>query len=488
MSMYKNLDEVVLALDNINLEIRGDVTCDSQECAVACSASHCEAMFKLYYDKFKGKDGKQRLGQSFRELFKITNFLSSQIHELMENEKFRILDETRQAAEEVVEPVVLDRNETKQIAEEAARSVVADALATFQKDLTENMNRKMTELVTAVQEQESKRLPTVQDEPYDSAPGSADIESLVPKTRYSVLIELPDNDDGKSQPISKEGYKSVERQLQKQLEDVPVDRRSLSDKGRVTMILPDKESKDKALKKLTGFKTTDTTKPEKKILPKIKLVDVDEAIWSDQPETGEISQKDRDDKRELSKKKFIDAVKTKNPFLEEMFKKGETFEVVFMNKRESMVVVKVSPVFREFLRKHGDKLHVGFRHLDVRDHFNPTQCYHCQGFGHRVGSPKCPSRNESPVCMYCAKTGHRSRKCYSKDDLSKRCCVNCLNSQDPHLRKYAREHCSSSDTCPLMIRETKTLMNRTLATAESKNEYLRKLMMTKEQQRCLQRF
>ena len=483
--MFENLAEVVLALDNFNMEVRGDVTCDSEECAVACSVSHCEAMFDSYYKTFNGREGKLKLGLRFRELFKITNFLSSQIHELKDREEVITHHETEQTTEGAARPVVLDHNETRHIAEEAARSAVKEALATFQKDLIEDVNRKMVELVAAVKESTTSPAP---DEPNDSALRSADVESLVPKTRYSVLIELPDNDDGESQTITKEGYKSVERQLQKQLEDVPVDRSSHSDMGRVTVILPDKESKDKALTKLTGFKTTDTTKQEKKILPKIKLVNVDEAIWHDEPETEGMSQNDRTDKRELSKKKFVDSVKTKNPFLEDMFKRGETFEVVFMNRRANIVVVKVSPVFREFLRKQGDKLHVGFRHLDVQDHFNPTQCYHCQGFGHRVGSPKCPAKDDRPVCMYCAKTGHRSRKCYTKDDLSKRCCVNCINSQDPYLKSIARQHCSSSDTCPLMIRETKVLMNRTLATSESKNEYLRKLMMTKEQQRCLRRF
>ena len=96
--------------------------------------------------------------------------------------------------------------------------------------------------------------------------------------------------------------------------------------------------------------------------------------------------------------------------------------------------------------------------------------------------------NEPPTCMYCSRKGHRSKKCYSKEDVRKRCCINCSSSSDPTLQNDARSHNSASDICPLMIRETKSLMNKTLATNESKNEYLRKMMMKKEQQRCFQRY
>ena len=104
--MFENLAEVVLALDNFNMEVRGDVTCDSEECAVACSVSHCEAMFDSYYKTFNGREGKLKLGLRFRELFKITNFLSSQIHELKDREEVITHHETGQTTEGAARPVV----------------------------------------------------------------------------------------------------------------------------------------------------------------------------------------------------------------------------------------------------------------------------------------------------------------------------------------------------------------------------------------------
>lgn len=476
--MFENLDEVVLALDNFNMEVRGAVVCDSTECEVACSASHCEAMFELYYKKFPSK---RELGNSFKRLFKITNFLSSQIDELMEKKE------------------IPDHDQTRQVAEEAARTIVTDALATIQNTLTQkidaftknidtftkNIDEKISEITTAVEE--TRRVPVLgSDDPDQLNPEPV----LEPESRYSVIVELPADKEGKTKPITQEGWKTVEPKLKKTLGGVRVNKTSHTNRERVSMTFPDKESKDQALAELTkepDFKTTDTSKPEKRtILPKIKIVDIDEDMFAD--EGVDQNTDDRDLKRDECKRLFIEKMKNKNKHLEEMFQENETFEIVFMSKRDKLVVIKVSPIFRDFLRKHGDQVHLGLKMSQIHDHYSPTQCYHCQGFGHRVGSPRCPSKNEPPTCMYCSRKGHRSKKCYSKEDVRKRCCINCSSSSDPTLQNDARSHNSASDICPLMIRETKSLMNKTLATNESKNEYLRKMMMKKEQQRCFQRY
>ena len=55
---------------------------------------------------------------------------------------------------------------------------------------------------------------------------------------------------------------------------------------------------------------------------------------------------DRDLKRDECKRLFIEKMKNKNKHLEEMFQENETFEIVFMSKRDKLVVIKFSPIQR----------------------------------------------------------------------------------------------------------------------------------------------
>ena len=463
MSMFENIDEVISALDKINFDIRGDVQCDSPECEVACTASHSETLFDAYYVKAT----KRVMGTDFKDLFKITNFLSSQINVLMEKR---------------------DYDNTRQVAEEAASSIVTGALATLQTTLTQRIDALAKSLDEKIQTiVEDIRPPVLGNEDSDQLLIAEPV--LKPVSRYSVMVELPAKIDGETIPITQEEWKTVEPKLKKSLDSVKVNTTSRTKNERVTLTFPDEKNKDEALTALSTkpeFKTTDTSKQEKRtILPKIKIIDIDEDMFLDDSSRDN---KSLEEDREEGKRLFMEKMKNKNKHLEEMFEKNETFDIVYMSKRDKTVVIKVSPVFRDFLKKHGDQLHLGLKISEIRDHFSPTQCYHCQGFGHRVGSPRCPAKNEPPTCMYCSKKGHRSKKCSSKDDSRKRRCINCSSSSDPALRSGATSHNSSSDTCPLMIRQTRTLMNKTLATNESKNEYLRKIMLKKEQQRCFQRY
>ena len=109
---------------------------------------------------------------------------------------------------------------------------------------------------------------------------------MEPESRYSVIVELPADKEGKTKPITQEGWKTVEPKLKKTIGGVRVNKTSRTNRERVSMTFPDKESKDQALAELTkepDFKTTDTSKPEKRtILPKIKIVDIDEDMFADE--------------------------------------------------------------------------------------------------------------------------------------------------------------------------------------------------------------
>ena len=160
-----------------------------------------------------------------------------------------------------------DHYQTRQVAEEAARTIVTDALATIHNTLTQkidaftknidtftkNIDEKISEITTAVEE--TRRVPVLgSDDPDQLKPEPV----LEPESRYSVIVELPANKEGETKPITQEGWKTVEPKLKKTLGGVRVNKTSRTNRERVSMTFPDKESKDQALAELTKapeFKT-----------------------------------------------------------------------------------------------------------------------------------------------------------------------------------------------------------------------------------------
>ena len=347
------------------------------------------------------------------------------------------------------------REETRQIAQDAARELLTQQLTTFQDNLMLKLDEKIREVQLPVQ--------TSQIE----APTDVPAEVMEPVKRCKILVESTSSDD----KISEEGWQKVKEKMNK----TKVNGASLTKMGRGTLSFPDAATAEAATAILAAdpsFKVKDiTTKKEPKILPKIKVENLSKDMFQK-----------RD--KETRAKTLIDAVMSKNEFLNDILAdKEETFEVIYMNERDRSAVVKVSPSVRECLRDNRDKLHIDMGSHEVHDHFQVTQCFHCQGFGHKKGEPKCPAKNSNPTCLYCAK-GHKSGDCNFRRDKSKHCCINCRDSSDRFLNNNARYHTSSSDLCPIVIREKKSLMARTIGVSEkSKNEYARKMRTIQEQVR-----
>lgn len=127
-------------------------------------------------------------------------------------------------------------------------------------------------------------------------------------------------------------------------------------------------------------------------------------------------------------------------------------------------IVKIDPRIRKYIIDNGRILYLDCSSIHVKDQLHLMQCFVCQGFGHKKGSPHC---TEVKACLYCAKD-HDSRDCPVKRNFTKHNCANCKNSNDHNIRREAQSHTSTSNYCPLVQRELLRVINRT-AGIEPKN-------------------
>ena len=324
-------------------------------------------------------------------------------------------------------------------------------------------------------------------------------EEPEPKKKYQLLVENSD-----AAPITKNAWSVAEDKMKSKMGNCKVDKVSLTQKGRVTLKVPDEASVAQTTEVLkdAGYKVTDISKINKPtLLPKICIVDIPVDMF----QGDEL--KDQAKNREKKKKDIVKALIAKNDtfrsFMQEKEREqanedneGEQeveevadlidareidyetlgFKVIYMDKNGGSIIVVVSPQVREFLKSIGDKLYLGYTSCKVFNHFRLTQCYKCQSFGHK--SATCSENKE--VCMFCAKSGHRSRDCTSRQERSKHCCANCKSSDDTNTRKNANTHNASSDLCPIVIHETMVLMSKTIGGGESKNHYMKQLKQKQE--------
>ena len=315
------------------------------------------------------------------------------------------------------------------------REEMVDMLSTMQETMLQQMDQKLDAFKTSLTNQILGK------------------EDQKPKIQQ-ILIQNKD-----TTPITET------ENIKAQLQSVKVKNTSVTNNGNVVLQFPDETSKKAAetiIKQQGTVTTTDISREEATVLPKIRIENVNEDVF-----VGE----DRD----AREKTFLELIREKNPELQSLIEEEEEFKIVFMSARDKHVVVKVSPKIRKCLRDLGDRLFQNMSSMRLFDHFQLTQCFHCQGFGHKSGSPRCPAKDEKQTCLYCAKSGHRSKECRSKSQRSKHCCINCSRSSDADIRNNASTHNSTSEMCPIVIRETKILIDKTIGAQVSKNAYLARL-------------
>ena len=258
----------------------------------------------------------------------------------------------------------------------------------------------------------------------------------VEKQKHIMIVENKDNEK-----FDVEGWNEVVRNtLKSKLKNVPVKKTTVTKEGHGYLLFPDKTSQEKAEDALKAdFNVTKDTKNQTKLLPKMKIFDVDFT---------------REDKSTLRS-----AILEKNDVIRTLVDDGKTLDVIFINDKHKFAVIKVSPEIRTQIMKYGT-VFIGMEAHNVKDQFHLLQCFSCQKHGHKQDSPFCPNQSGQFTCRYCGGP-HKSTECSKKNDPSSHKCVNCLTHKNVQIQRGAYGHCSTSWNCPIVIREIQSLINRT---------------------------
>jgi len=265
-------------------------------------------------------------------------------------------------------------------------------------------------------------------------------------TNYSLFVTKPSNDD-QDRPWS-----SIVSDLDVKLENVPVKRSKLTKDGEGYFVAFNNEAaRDKAKEIIEGsaLETKSETKVSTKIAPKLKLLDLDYARYSDKV-TG--------------KEKLRKAILAKNPDIADMVhNKAMVLDIIFIKEEEAgygSAVIKVDPRIRSLIVANKRKVCLDMSKVYAKDQIHLTQCFSCQSYGHKRGSEYCQFKDDTAkdICLYCAKE-HPSKDCPVKRDQKKHKCYNCHSN--PVTRKHATGHTSTSPDCPIRQREVQSLVSRT---------------------------
>ena len=252
----------------------------------------------------------------------------------------------------------------------------------------------------------------------------------------------------------------VKGDVAKSLETVPVVRAQYK-RGSARLDFKTEEDMKKAENALKDrYSITSRTKEQKKLDPKLTISDLD----------SEIITKDILEQKLLQKNDFLKHEKEVN---------GERLTVLFLGKdhRGNLEgVIQVSVGMREAIRRNEDRLCVGLQRHSVRDRIHVIQCFHCQGYGHKTGSPYCKLKDvKEGICFFCAGS-HSTRDCRRKKnkETDKVKCVNCSNSKSRNEREKSCTHRANDTLCPFYVREKERIMARTHGCEALKNVYRRR--------------
>ena len=236
------------------------------------------------------------------------------------------------------------------------------------------------------------------------------------------------------------------------LEEIPITSSSLTKEGKGYLAFPTDAARRVAKETIENenpeFVLESSDVNEKNILPKIKICNLDTTKYT------------KDSAEKLKK-----AILKKNDNIRnEVHNSNATFDVVFIyvaneNEIYGYAVIKVDPKIRDLIKKNNWRIFIDNQSHHIKDQFHLVQCFQCQRYGHKKGSPHCSSKSE-PVCLYCS-GNHTSKACKFKRDKSQHKCINCVQSTIASDRNSVC-HTSTSNQCPLVQRETMKLIRRTV--------------------------
>ena len=259
-------------------------------------------------------------------------------------------------------------------------------------------------------------------------------------TEKHVVI-LEDKDDEANGFSVSTWNEVVKKKLSKSLKNVPIEKSVLSKQGKGCLILPTKDAQQKAKIALENdFCVSVESKPKKNILPKMKVYNIDTNYYRDKVTLRQV-------------------ILEKNDVINNLVENGKVFDIIYIDTKRNSATIKCSPDIRTAVNQASGKIYLDMQVHHIKDHFQPLQCYACQCYGHKQGSPECAIEHGKNVCLYCS-GNHRSKDCLSKDQKRSYKCLNCTNSTNPAHRADSC-HTSNSVTCPYFIKETNSLIRRT---------------------------
>lgn len=336
-----------------------------------------------------------------------------------------------------------------------------DELIIHGKQLTEDNNRLQiySNIVGTIKENFADWKTSIQEASSNSESTPASTAPIVEEVKHKLIIENQSEEN-----ITDQLWTTVvKKNLRSKLKDLPVSNSYLTNKGVAMMTFPSEVARDKAAEELkSDYKITSQSKPQKKLAPKIKIIDVPDNLF------------------EMDEAAIIQEIRAKNKLInEQITDHNAEFTIIYKYRDDRFVVIKTTGVIRGIIRQMNNKIFWDLHILHVRDHVHLVQCYHCQEFGHYSGSDLCKYKTANATCFYCASQDHKSADCSVKKTPAKHRCTNCI-----HNNRSNTHHKATDAMCPFVIRETLWAYSRTDGlNEESKNGYLRMVERLREKRR-----
>ena len=286
-------------------------------------------------------------------------------------------------------------------------------------------------------------------------------------TRHSVIIS-PTNETEISQSTWCDVAKT---NITKKLTNVQVNKLGLTKNGKYFVNFPNKQSQEKAIECL---KEDFVVKPETKAIgltPKITVCDLDPQTYTAQ-----------------NQEQLKDDILLKNPEIQNLVKDGKTFDVLFIQETQQSTNRAVIRVAAEILshlnnlketRKTNAILFIQNSACRFYNRFHIVQCYKCQSFGHRKGSPSCPlNLTNRNTCLYCS-LNHTSKDCIFKRQPDKFKCANCSRFQDEDDNNQALCHTTTDHSCPIFQKQIEHVLKNTRGIGKcAKNDFAKHVFVT----------
>ena len=167
---------------------------------------------------------------------------------------------------------------------------------------------------------------------------------------------------------------------------------------------------------------------------------------------------------------------------------GKTFDILFIkesNYDSNQAVVKVDPQILQVLtnikQKNNTNAIIYIQNTACRffDRFHIVQCYKCQSFGHRKGSPHCPlNMTTRSTCLYCSQD-HLSKDCKFKKTSSNHKCANCKRFNVDPQNDESLNHTTTDHMCPIFQKQIDYVLKNTKGLPGiSKNDYPKHVFIT----------